>query len=69
MAKPDGVFLFIGTYPSEAAARADATRKDSTRGAVGTYDAAVSPKTMPAKCTSTRTRDRHGARERMAPSK
>jgi uncharacterized membrane protein len=43
MAKPDGVFLFIGTYPSEAAARADYDDvKDlHSAGAVGTYDAAV----------------------------
>ena len=43
MAKPDAVFIFIGTYPSEAAARDDyAVVKDlHAVGAVGTYDAAV----------------------------
>ena len=43
MAKPDGVFVYIGTYPSEAAARADCeVVKDlHALGAVGTYDAAV----------------------------
>ena len=43
MAKPDAVFIYIGTYPSEGAARADyATVKDlHSAGAVGTYDAAV----------------------------
>jgi uncharacterized membrane protein len=43
MAKPDAVFIFIGTYPSEDAARADyAIVKDlHALGAVGTYDAAV----------------------------
>lgn len=43
MAKPDGVFVYIGTYPSEAAARADyALVQDlHSLGAVGTYDAAV----------------------------
>jgi len=43
MAKPDSVFVYIGTYPSEAAARDDyAVVKDlHAAGAVGTYDAAV----------------------------
>ncbi len=43
MAKPDAVFIYIGTYPSEAAARDDyAVVKDlHAVGAVGTYDAAV----------------------------
>jgi len=43
MAKPDGVFLYIGTYPSEAAARADyGIVKDlHSEDVVGTYDAAV----------------------------
>jgi uncharacterized membrane protein len=43
MAKPDGVFLFIGTYPSEAAARDDydVVKDLHSAGAVGTYDAAV----------------------------
>lgn len=43
MAKPDAVFLYIGTYPNEAAARADyGVVKDLHKfGAVGTYDASV----------------------------
>ena len=43
MAKPDGVFIFIGTYPDEASARYDYDLlKDlHAAGAVGTYDAAV----------------------------
>jgi uncharacterized membrane protein len=43
MAKPDAVFIYIGTYPSEAVARADyGIVKDlHAAGAVGTYDAAV----------------------------
>ncbi len=43
MAKPDAVFIFIGTYPSEGAARADydIVKDLHAAGAVGTYDAAV----------------------------
>ncbi len=43
MAKPDAVFIFIGTYPDEAAARADyeVVKDLHAAGAVGTYDAAV----------------------------
>jgi uncharacterized membrane protein len=43
MAKPDGVFIYIGTYPSEAAARDDyaVVRDLHSLGAVGSYDAAV----------------------------
>jgi uncharacterized membrane protein len=43
MAKAAGMFVYIGTYPSEAAARADYDLiKDlHADGAVGTYDAAV----------------------------
>jgi len=43
MAKADGVFLFIGTYPSEADARDDydAVKDLHAVGAVGNYDAAV----------------------------
>ena len=43
MAKPETVFIYIGTYPSEAAARDDyGVVKDlHAGGAVGTYDAAV----------------------------
>src|ERR1017187_2384891 len=43
MAKPDAVFIYIGTYPSEAAAQADydIVKDLQAAGAVGTYDAAV----------------------------
>jgi uncharacterized membrane protein len=43
MAKPDAVFIYIGTYPSEAAAQDDyeVVKGLHAAGAVGTYDAAV----------------------------
>ena len=43
MAKPNAVFIYIGTYPSEAAARDDyeVVKGLHAAGAVGTYDAAV----------------------------
>ncbi len=43
MAKPDGVFLYLGTYPDEPSARADyeIVKDLHALGAVGTYDAAV----------------------------
>ena len=43
MAKPDAVFIFIGTYPSQDAARGDydIVKDLHAAGAVGTYDAAV----------------------------
>jgi uncharacterized membrane protein len=43
MAKTDDVFVFIGTYPNEAAARADyeVVKNLHAVGAVGTYDASV----------------------------
>ena len=43
MAKPEAVFIYVGTYPSKAAAEADYdTVKDlHALGAVGSYDAAV----------------------------
>jgi uncharacterized membrane protein len=43
MAKPDAVFIYIGTYPSEVSARADydVVKDLHAAGAVGTYDAAV----------------------------
>ncbi|MFJ4668373.1 DUF1269 domain-containing protein [Kitasatospora purpeofusca] len=43
MAKPDAVFIYIGTYPSEAVARADydVVKDLHALGAVGTYDASV----------------------------
>jgi uncharacterized membrane protein len=43
MAKPEAVFIYIGTYPSEFAARADydVVKDLHAVGAVGSYDAAV----------------------------
>jgi uncharacterized membrane protein len=43
MAKPDAVFIFVGTYPSKAAAEADyeVVKDLHSLGAVGSYDAAV----------------------------
>ena len=43
MAKPNAVFIYIGTYPSETAARDDyeVVKGLHAAGAVGTYDAAV----------------------------
>ena len=43
MAKPDAVFIYIGTYPDEASARADyqVVKDLHAVGAVGTYDASV----------------------------
>jgi uncharacterized membrane protein len=43
MAKPDAVFIYIGTYPDEAAARNDydIVKDLHAVGAVGTYDASV----------------------------
>lgn len=43
MAKPDGVFIFVGTYPNEDLARwdYDLIKNLHEGGAVGTYDAAV----------------------------
>jgi uncharacterized membrane protein len=43
VAKPDGIFIFIGTYPDRAQARADydLLKELHSRGAIGTYDAAV----------------------------
>jgi uncharacterized membrane protein len=43
MAKPESVFIYVGTYPGQAQARDDyQTVKDlHSAGAVGTYDAAV----------------------------
>ena len=43
MAKADGVFIYIGTYPSEVAARGDydVVKDLHSVGAVGSYDAAV----------------------------
>ena len=43
MAKSDGVFIFIGTYPTEAAAYDDyaIVRDLHSAGTIGTYDSAV----------------------------
>jgi uncharacterized membrane protein len=43
MAKQESVFIYIGTYPDEASARDDyqIVKDLHSRGAVGTYDAAV----------------------------
>jgi uncharacterized membrane protein len=43
MAKPEAVFIYIGTYPDEMAAQADydVVKDLHAVGAVGTYDAAV----------------------------
>jgi uncharacterized membrane protein len=43
MAKPDGVFIFIGTYPNQDLARQDddVIKDLHEGGAVGTYDSAV----------------------------
>ncbi|MFJ6838635.1 DUF1269 domain-containing protein [Streptomyces sp. NPDC091209] len=65
MAKPDAVFIYIGTYPSEAAARADyEIVKDLHKaGAVGTYDASVVTKDEAGKVhvNKDETATRHGA--------
>ncbi|GAA3889248.1 hypothetical protein GCM10022381_33860 [Leifsonia kafniensis] len=51
MADNDGMFLYIGTYPSEDAARADydVVKDLHSAGAVGTYDAAVITKSADGK--------------------
>jgi uncharacterized membrane protein len=43
MAKPEAVFIYVGTYPSKAVAEADyeVVKDLHMAGAVGTYDAAV----------------------------
>ncbi|MTD57823.1 DUF1269 domain-containing protein [Amycolatopsis pithecellobii] len=65
MAKPDAVFIYIGTYPTEAAARADYDVVKDLRaaGAVGTYDAAVVTKDDGGKVhvNKDETATRHGA--------
>jgi uncharacterized membrane protein len=65
MARADGVFLFIGTYPSEAAARADydVVKELHLAGAVGTYDAAVVTKDQHGKVHANKDEmaTRHGA--------
>jgi uncharacterized membrane protein len=65
MAKPDAVFIYIGTYPSEAAARDDyeVVKGLHAAGAVGTYDAAVVTKDFGGKVhvNKDETAARHGA--------
>ncbi len=65
MATPDAVFIYIGTYPSEMAARADydVVKDLHAAGAVGTYDAAVITKDDAGKVhvNKDETATRHGA--------
>ncbi|MFI6449099.1 DUF1269 domain-containing protein [Kitasatospora sp. NPDC050543] len=65
MAKPDAVFIYIGTYPSEAVARADydIVKDLHAVGAVGTYDASVVTKDDNGKVhvNKDETATRHGA--------
>ncbi len=65
MAKPDGVFVYIGTYPSEASARADydIVKDLHAEGGIGTYDAAVVTKDADGKVhvNKDETATRHGA--------
>jgi len=65
MAKPDAVFISIGTYPSEAAARADydVVKDLHAAGAVGSYDASVITKDDMGKVhvNKDETSTRHGA--------
>jgi uncharacterized membrane protein len=65
MANPDAVFVYIGTYSSEAAAQADydVVKDLHAAGAVGTYDAAVVTKDDAGKVhvNKDETATRHGA--------
>ena len=65
MSKPDGVFLYIGTYPSESAARNDyeVVKDLHAAEAIGTYDAAVITKDKDGKVhvNKDETATRHGA--------
>ena len=65
MSKSDGVFIYIGTYPSEVDARADydVVKGLHDTGAVGTYDAAVITKDENGKVhvDKDETTTRHGA--------
>ena len=65
MAKSDPVFVYIGTYPSEVAARADydVVKDLHAAGAVGTYDASVVTKDPDGKVhvNKDETSTRHGA--------
>ena len=65
MANPDGVFLYLGTYPDEVSARADydVVKELHLAGAVGTYDAAVVTKDRDGKVHANKDEmaTRHGA--------
>jgi uncharacterized membrane protein len=65
VAKPDSVFVYIGTYPSETAARDDyeIVKDLHAAGGVGTYDAAVITKDDKGKVHENKdeTSTRHGA--------
>ena len=65
MAKPEAVFIYVGTYPGEAAARADydIVKNLHSAGAVGTYDASVVTKDDKGKVhvNKDETSTRHGA--------
>ena len=62
MAKPDELFVYIGTYRDEMAARADydIVKDLHAVGVVGSYDAAVITKDRDGKVPSTRTKWRPG---------
>jgi uncharacterized membrane protein len=65
MSKPDGVFIYVGTYASEVDARADydVVKALHLEGTVGTYDAAVITKDDSGKVhvNKDETTTRHGA--------
>lgn len=65
MAKPEAVFVYIGTYPDEAAAKNDyqVVKELHSAGAVGSYDAAVVTKDEKGKVhvNKDETATRHGA--------
>jgi uncharacterized membrane protein len=65
MAKPDSVFIYVGTYPAKAQARDDyeVIKELHSAGAVGTYDAAVVTKDNLGKVhiSKDETATRHGA--------
>jgi uncharacterized membrane protein len=65
MARPDGVFIYIGTYPDEMAARGDyeIVKDLHASGVVGTYDASVVTKDADGKVhvNKDETSTRHGA--------
>jgi uncharacterized membrane protein len=65
MAKPEAVFIYIGTYPDEAEAKNDyqVVKELHSAGAVGSYDAAVVTKDEKGKVhvNKDETATRHGA--------